>query len=255
MHIQKFFCQNWANIINSKYLIIYSTTIFFIFFVFFVSSFNNNIQFAEGQKNMDSFTAKGIIFSKMSKTPLLDKENQTINQSLKNPLLNNSSSNSQSSNSTNNMFVLEGGWELVVKKGEVSLFRSIITLSKDNKIVNVFGIENLKNNRYVQINSKGSEIISGSVDFLSVGLKNATLSNVNAIITIKGITQLRISLDNNIVGEYINNQLIGHTRIFADGNGNILLGPKPTSPPSPPPQQTIPSPSQPNSLNKDNQLF
>jgi hypothetical protein len=230
------------------------STIFFLFFVFFISSFNTNIQLAEGQKNMDSFTAKGSLFSKMSQTPLLDNENRSINESMLNPLLNNSSSSSQSSNITDNMFVLEGGWELVVKKGEVSLFRSILTLSKDNKIVNVFGIENLTNNRYIQINSQGSEIISGTVDFLSVGLKNATLSNVNAIITIKGITQLRISLDNSIVGEYINKQLIGHTRIFADGNGNILLGPKPASP-LPPPTQNIPPPSQPNSLNKNNQLF
>jgi hypothetical protein len=88
---------------------------------------------------------------------------------------------------------------------------------------------------------------------MSVGLKNATLSNVDAIITIRGLTQLRILLDNNIVGEYISNQLIGNTRIFADGSGNILLGPKPASPPSN--QPTIPSPSQPSSLNKNYQLF
>ncbi len=254
MQIQLFFCQNRANIIkiNSEYFIIY-LAIFFLFFVFFVSSFNNNIQLAEGQTNMDSFTAKGIVFSKMFQTPLLDNKNQSTNESGINSLLNNSSSSSQSSNITNNMFVLEGGWELVVKKGEVALFQSIFTLSKDNKIVNVFAIENLTNKRYIQINSQGSEIISGTVDFMSVGLKNATLSNVDAIITIRGLTQLRILLDNNIVGEYISNQLIGNTRIFADGSGNILLGPKPASPPST--QPTIPSPSQPNSLNKNNPLF
>ena len=163
---------------------------------------------------MDSFTAKGIIFSKMFQTPLLDNKNQSTDESRMNSLLNNNSSSSQSSNTTNNMFVLEGGWELVVKKGEVALFRSIFTLSKDNKIVNVFAIENLTNNRYIQINSQGSEIITGTVDFMSVGLKNATLSNVDAIITIRGLTQLRILLDNNIVGEYINNQLIGHNKNF-----------------------------------------
>ena len=90
MQIQKFFCQNRANIIkiNSEYFIIY-LAIFFLFFVFFVSSFNNNIQLAEGQTNMDSFTAKGIVFSKMLQTPLLDNKNQSTNESRMTSLLNN----------------------------------------------------------------------------------------------------------------------------------------------------------------------
>ena len=233
MHIKKFFSLDQANIINSEYLVIYSI-IFFLFFLYFVSNYNN-IQPAEGQINMDSFTAKGIIFSKTSQSPLFENQNRSINES-PNSLLNNSLSSQSSSNTTaNNLLVIEGGWELVVKKGEVSLFQVIFTLSKDEKIVNAFAIENLKNNRYVQINDKGMEMISGTVDFLSAGLKNATLSNVDATITIRGLTQLRISLDDTMVGQYIKNPLIGVTRVFLDANGNLLLGPRPEPPPSPPP--------------------
>ena len=181
--------------------------------------------------NIDSFFAKGIIFSKLLHSPLLDNQESNDSKSIDSSL--NNSLNSLQKNTTKDIPIIEGGWELTVQRGEVGLFRAIFTLSKDGKILNAFALQNLENNKFVQINDKGTEIIAGSIDFTSVGLKNATLSNVETTVTITGLTQLRISLDKNMTGQYLSDPIMGVTKVFVDASGNILVGPRP--PPSPPP--------------------
>ena len=56
-------------------------------------------------------------------------------------------------------------------KRRSKLFPYDISLVDNNKIVNAFAIYNLKSNRYVQLNDQGTEIISGTVEFSSKGLK------------------------------------------------------------------------------------
>lgn len=109
--------------------------------------------------------------------------------------------------------------------------------------MNIFEIDNLKTDRYVQLNDKGTEIISGTVDFISKGLKNGTLSNIDATISITGLTDLRIAFDNNSTAEYLSIPLVGQTNILLDSKGNILIGPKPTLPP---PSSINPPPPSPN---------
>lgn len=196
------------------------------------------VQNAEGQLNMDSFSAKGIIFSKLTQSPLLNTQISTTNQSV-NTILNNSLNNIQS-NTTNNLPILEGGWDLAVRKGEVVFFQVIFSLSQNDKVLNAFAVYNLTTDRYIQLNDKGNEIISGKVDLTSAGLRNETISNIDATITITSLTQLRIFLDNNVVAKYFNNPIIGETRVLADATGNILLGP---APPAMSPSQTPPSPN------------
>ena len=220
--------KNLIYTMTINFFIIYSL-IFVLTSVYFLGSFNI-IQSVEGQMNIDSFSAKGIIFSKLLHSPLLDDQKSNVNQSINSSL--NNSLNSIQKNTTKHIPIVEGGWELTVQRGEIDLFRAIFTLSKDGKILNVFALENLKNNKFVQINDQGTEIIPGTVDFTSVGLKNSTLSHVDTTVTITGLTQLRISLDKNMTGQYISDPIMGVTKVFVDASGNILVGPRPPPAPS-----------------------
>ena len=62
----------------------------------------------------------------------------------------NNSLNSLQTNTTNDNPTVEGGWELIVQRGEVGVFQAIFTLSKGGKVLNAFALENLKNNKFVQ---------------------------------------------------------------------------------------------------------
>ena len=214
---------------NFNPLIIYSG-IFVLVFLFSLGSYNIS-QSAAGQMNMDSFSAKGIIFSKLTSSPLLKDQDLNKTESI-NTLLNNSM-NSIPSNTNKDLPVLSGQWAFEVQRGEADFFRAIFTLVQNNKIINAFGIFNLKDTKYIQLNDKGTEIISGTVDLTSVGLKNETLSNIPATITITGLTQLRISLDKTITEQLLTDPIIGSTRFLADESGNILIGPRPPPPNAP----------------------
>jgi hypothetical protein len=214
---------------NFNPLITYSS-IFVLVFLSFLGSYNIIIQSAAGQMNMDSFSAQGIIFSKLTSSPLLNDQNFNQTESIT-TLLNDST---QTDTSGKSLPSLQGQWAFDVKKGEVDLFRAIFTLVQNNKILNAFGIFNLKDTKYIQLNDKGTEIISGTVDLTSHGLKNETLSNIPATITITGLTQLRISLDETITEQLLTDPIIGSTRFLADASGNILIGPRPPPPNSPP---------------------
>lgn len=214
---------------NFNPLIIYSG-IFVLVFLFSLESYTIS-QSAAGQMNMDSFSAKGIIFSQLTSSPLLKDQDLNKTESI-NTLLNNSM-NSIPSNTNNALPVISGQWAFEVQRGEADFFRAIFTLVQNNKIINAFGIFNLKDTKYIQLNDKGTEIISGTVDLTSVGLKNETLSNIPATITITGLTQLRISLDKTITEQLLTDPIIGSTRFLADEGGNILIGPRPPPPNAP----------------------
>ena len=150
-----------------------------------------------------------------------------------NTLLNNSM-NSIQSNTNKDLPVLTGQWEFGVQEGEAVFFRALFTLVQNNKILNAFGIFNLKDTKYIQLNDKGTEIITGTVDLTSVGLKNETLSNISATLTITSFTQFRISLDKTTTAQLLTDPIIGTIRFLSDESGNILIGPRPPSPPNSP---------------------
>ena len=227
--------------------IIYSI-MFVLTSLYFLGSFHI-IQSVEGQMNIDSFSAKGIIYSKLLHTPLLDNQDTNDSHSI-NSILNNSSQNSLQTNTTNDNPTIQGGWELIVQRGEVGVFQAIFTLSKGDKVLNAFALQNLKNNKFVQINDQGTEIIPGTVDFTSAGLKNKTLSGVDVTVTLTGLTQLRISLDKNMTGQFLSDPLMGITKIFVDASGNILVGPRPA-----PPSQQTPQTNSFSSSSSSNHLF
>ena len=76
--------------------IIYSI-MFVLTSLYFLGSFHI-IQSVEGQMNIDSFSAKGIIYSKLLSSPLLDNKKPNDSHSI-NSILNNSSQNSLQTNS------------------------------------------------------------------------------------------------------------------------------------------------------------
>ena len=186
---------------------------------------------------MDSFSAKGIIFSKLTSSPLLNDQDLNKTESI-NTLLNNSM-NSIQSNTNKALPVLTGQWTFEVQRGEPDFFRALFTLVQNNKVLNAFGIFNLKDTKYIQLNDKGTEIISGTVDLTSVGLKNETLSNIPATITITSLTQLRLSLDKTITGQLLTDPILGSTRFLADASGNILIGPRPPPTPNSPQSNSL----------------
>ena len=236
---------------NFNSLIIMYLGFFVLVFIFFLGSYTIS-QSALGQMNMDTFSAKGIIFTQLTSSPLLSDQDLNETESI-NTLLNNSM-NSIQSDTSKALSVLNGQWVFEVQRGEVSFFRVLFTLNQNEKIVNAFAIYNLSDTRYIQLNDKGTDIISGTVDLTSLGRNNETIKDIDATITISGLTSLRISLDENIVGKFFKDTINGATKFFADGSGNILIQPAPAPPPS-----SVPSapPSSPlgNSLYRSNFLF
>jgi hypothetical protein len=227
-----------------------SLSILFLLLLF-VGNYNNIIKTVEGQANMDSFTARGIIFTQLTETPVVKDQNINESESIKTLL--NQSLNSDESNTKIAPPILKGQWAFEVNKGEVSFFRVLFTLSQNDKLVNAFALYNLSDTRYIQLNDKGTEIISGTVDLTSLGQSNETLKDIDATITISGLTQLRIALDPNIVGQFFSDSIMGVTRFLADGSGNIIIQPAP-APRSPSPSPSAPM-SQGNSLYGSNFLF
>jgi hypothetical protein len=200
-----------------------------VFLIHYIPCFNL-VQYAEAQMNMNSFLARGIINIPLTHTPLLNDQ-QINNSKLVSDQLTNSNA-SMELDTNKNLPYLRGQWAFEVNKGEVKSFRVIFTIVQNDKIVNAFGLFNLTDTKYIQLNDKGTEIITGTVDLTSVGLKNETIFNIPATITVTSLTQLRIALDQNIMQSYFTDPIIGATRLLTDASGNMIIGPRPS--PNPP---------------------
>jgi hypothetical protein len=233
----------------NHFVLTFSITLLSI--LFFVEN-NDFIKTADGQANMDTFTARGIIFTQLSQSPLLNDQNSNETESINNLL--NKSINSTQSNANTSPPLLQGQWALEVNKGEVSFFRVLFSLSQNDKLVNAFALYNLSDTRYIQLNDKGTEIITGTVDLTSLGKNNETIHDIDTTITINSLTRLRVSLDENMVGKFFNESIMGATRFLADGSGNIIIQPAPPQAQRNPSIPSIPTP-QGNSFYGSNLVF
>lgn len=207
---------------------------FLLIFSFFLDNINI-VQPVYGQFLLDSFMAKGVINTQLSDEIDFGQDNSTedVTDTLNEKIISPMNSNSVSSS----LPVLKGEWILKVNKGSPDGFKSLFVLSKDGKIVNAFVIHNLRNTEYIQLNDKGTEIINGKVDFQTAGLKNETIKDIDATITILGLSQIRISLDKVSTFEYFKgNPIVGQTRLLLDGSQNMLIGPPPPKSPQTPSQ-------------------
>ena len=214
------------NEISIKTTLLYTFVFSFllIFPLFLVNI--NIIQPVYGQFLMDSFSAKGVINTQLSDELDVGLDNSTIG--LADTLNDKSNTPNNSNNNSSSLPVLKGEWILKVNKGSPDVFRAIFVLGKDGKIVNAYGIQNLRGTEYIQLNDKGTEIINGKVDLQSAGLKNETIKDIDATITILGLSQIRISLDKPSTYEYFKGEpIVGQTRLLVDGSQNILIGPPP----------------------------
>jgi hypothetical protein len=231
----KFFSLKQNSLFDKNNFYLYSfMLIFFILCTFTSFEF---VDPALAQMNLDTFSAKGIINIPISQTPLVNDETTNNTEVVSDTLTN--SNKLRTSDTSNSLPFLRGQWAFEVHKGEVKFFRVLFTLIQNEKIVNAFAIFNLTNTKYIQLNDKGTEIISGTVDFTSVGLKNDTIFDIPATITITGLTQLRIMLDETNTKPFFTDPIIGETRYLVDGSGNIIIQPAPTqrNPSAPIPQE------------------
>ena len=209
---------------NNRNHFILTYSISFLSILFFIGCFIS-INTADGQANMDTFTARGIIFTQLTQSPLVNDPNSNESESINNLLT--KSINSTQLNANTSPPILQGQWAFEVNKGEVSFFRVLFTLSQNGKLVNAFALYNLSDTRYIQLNDKGTEIITGTVDLTSLGKNNESIKDIDTTITINTLTRLRISLDENMVGKFFNESINGATRFLADGSGNIIIQPAP----------------------------
>jgi hypothetical protein len=161
----------------------------------------------------------------------IDVTVQHADQEDNNLTKNNNQVNSSNKQFENQPYLLQGKWELQVTKGNPESFKALIGLVKAQKILNVFGILNLRDTQYIQLNNMGNEIISGKVDLKSAGLINQTIKDVDTSITFEGFTQIRIDLDDTKTYPFFTKAIIvGTTEILVDGSGNVIIGPTPPQP-------------------------
>lgn len=218
---------------------LYLDLVMVIVFIFYSSESFILIENANAQMNMDSFSARGIINIPITHTPLVNEKLSNNTQLVSDMLTN--SNKVMELDSNENLPSFRGQWVMEVNKGEVEFFRVLFALIHNDKIINAFALFNLTDTKYVQLNDKGTEIITGTVDLTSKGLKNETIYDIPATITITGLTTLRILLDENIIQPFFTDPIIGSTRFLADASGNVIVQPappqrNPSSPSSPPSQ-------------------
>jgi hypothetical protein len=229
---------------------------FFILFIMFFA-FQPMVKPIWAQFQIDSFYAKGIISMQLPpdmklniEKNLVSTSNHNINkntgqvQNDNNLTKNNNQTNASNKQLIENQpYLLQGKWELQVTKGNPESFKTLIALIKGQKILNVFGILNLQNTQYIQLNNMGNEIINGKVDLKSAGLINQTIKDVDAVISIQGFTQLRIDLDDaNTYPFFTKAVIVGTTEILVDGSGNMIIGPAPPPPSIQSQQRSVPIP-------------
>ncbi|MDX1373256.1 MAG: hypothetical protein R3321_12335 [Nitrososphaeraceae archaeon] len=193
---------------------------------------------------MDTFSAEGNIFTQLSPNNPIQKEIITHHENKTQEISNFSLSNKNSSKIGNTLqdnsptgSILNGKWAFEVKRGDPNFFRAIFGVTHNNKIMYAFDIYNLRDTPYIQLNAQGIDIVSGKVDLRVSGLINQTFSDIDAMITILGFSQIKIMINSNELLKYFNHDpVVGTPTLFLDQNGNPLIGNLPR-PPLPPNQQ------------------
>ena len=193
---------------------------------------------------VDSFDAEGIIFTtiedndegKINILKNLTKDNRTISESNQNSI------NQPIQNQINLPPTLRGQWDMKVDKGELKEFKTIFTIHDiTGKIINAYGIYNLKNTGHIQLDDLGTEVINGVANLKSLGKINSTIPNIDVVIVIEGLSKIKVILDESKLNKqhFQGLPILGKTNKMVDGSGNLLIGPRPPIQPNPPPGETI----------------
>jgi hypothetical protein len=204
-----------------NFILISSKTFTFLFaftFLLFFFSFGFHIIIIPASyANLDTFSAKGTIF-----LPIADSNIQLPSLS--------STSNITSANTISTIDTIKGQWNIKVNKGVPQAFDMIlVSYNKNNIPQNAYGIFNLRDVNFIQLNNQGSEIINGKVDVRSVGQTNETITGIDATLIIERLQNIQIILEsdtelsNNYYYHIFNKPVIGKTVLMADGIDKLLV--------------------------------
>ena len=193
--------------------------------------------------NIDTKTQLPSSFSSLS------SPNQSTTSINNNNSINNTTNSSTNTNTitttkeeeekqNNNMSTIQkikGQWTLKVNKGSPQIFNTLLVSYDQNGIPkNAYGIYNLRDAKFIQLDNRGNEIINGKVDLRSVGVVNKTITGIDATFTIERLQNIQIilnnndtSISNNYYYYFFNKPIIGKIILMADGIGNILVDKRP----------------------------
>ena len=215
---------------------------------------------------LDSFSARGIIFipiptsdngqgteSSSTSTNLHLKSVNTItaeNNNNNNTLVPNINATMEKEQNISPIYTIKGNWILKINKGSPEVFNTLLVSNDKNGIAkNAYGIYNLRDVKFIQLDNRGNDIINGKVDFRSVGQINKTITNIDATLIIERLQNIQIILNNDTISAnyFFNQPISGKIILMADSIGKVLVDKRPKtsaavpSPNSPSPNAAAPS--------------
>jgi hypothetical protein len=254
-NIEKTTLTSFKSIIKSRSV---STLVVFTCVIFLFSSFFDIViiifHIPDAYATLDTFSARGTIFipiddiisSNDIKTQLpLSSSPSTPNQSTVS-INNNNINNTDSTTNTNNTIAKEveeqnynsstiqnikGQWNLKINKGNPEVFNTLLVSYDQNGIPkNAYGIYNLRDVKFIQLDNLGNEIINGKVDLRSVGEVNKTITGIDTTFIIERLQNIQLIVNNETamsIPNFFNKPIIGKTILMADGIGKILVDKRP----------------------------
>ena len=212
---------------------------------------------------LDSFSARGIIFipiptsdngtgteSSSTSTNLDLKAANTTTTENNNPIVPNTNATIEKEQNISAIHTIKGNWILKINKGSPEVFNTLLVSSdKDGIAKNAYGIYNLRDVKFIQLDNRGNDIINGKVDFRSVGQINKTITDIDATLIIERLQNIQIILNNDTISTnyFFDQPITGKIILMADAIGNVLVDKRSKtsaavpSPNSPSPNAAAPS--------------
>jgi hypothetical protein len=207
---------------------------------------------------LDSFSARGIIFIPI---PSDDIDTETVPSSTSANLPSKSVHTTTTENNNNTIVpninttkereqnisviqTIKGNWILKINKGSPEVFNTLLVSSDKNGIPkNAYGIYNLRDVKFIQLDNRGNDIINGKVDFRSVGQVNKTITDIDATLIFERLQNIQIILNNDTISTnyFFNQPITGKIILMADAIGNVLVDKRPKT------SAAVPSPNSPSS--------
>jgi hypothetical protein len=217
---------------------------------------------------LDSFSARGIIFipipssdigtetvqSSTSRNSHLKSVNTTITEknNNNNTIVPNTNATKEREQNIPPIDIIKGNWILKINKGSPEVFNTLLVSNDKNGIAkNAYGIYNLRDVKFIQLDNRGNDIINGKVDFRSVGQVNKTITDIDATLIIERLQNIQIILNNDTISTnyFFDQPITGKIILMADAIGNVLVDKRPkTSAAIPLPDSTAPNAAVPSDI-------
>ena len=227
----------------------------FLFFSYLSDIFIIIFHIPDVYATLDTFSARGTLFIHIddsisnidTKTQLLSSsslnqsttsinnnnniDNTNIITPTTNPTTNTNSTITKEQNAISIIKSIKGKWNLKINKGSPTVFDMLLVSYDQNGVPkNAYGIYNLRDNKFIQLDNRGNEIINGKVDLRSVGEVNKTITDIDATLIIERLQNIQLIVNNEnamSIPNFFNKPLIGKIILMADGIGKILVDKRP----------------------------